>query len=42
MSPIREALDRETNSPQQHLRECIENSLENIYTDVRLKMVNKD
>ena len=28
MSPTREALDYETNSPQQHLRECIGNSME--------------
>ena len=40
MSPIREALDRETNSPQQHLRECIGNSMENMYSDVRVEMVN--
>ena len=42
MSPIREALDHETNSPQQLLRECIGNSMENMYSDVRVKMVNKD
>ena len=42
MSPISEALDRETNSPHQHLRECIGNSMENMHSDVRVKMVNKD
>ena len=42
MSPISEALDHETNSPHQHLRECIGNSMENMYSDVRVKMVNKD
>ena len=42
MSPIREALDHETNSPHQHLRECIGNSMENMHSDVRVKMVNKD
>ena len=42
MSPIREALDCETNSPHQHLREYLGNSMENMYSDVRVKMVNKD
>ena len=34
-----EALDYETNSPHQHLRECIGNSIENIHTDVRVERV---
>ena len=29
----------ETNSPCQHLRKCIENSMENMHTDVRLLRV---
>ena len=31
-----EALDCSTNSPYQHLRECIKNSMENMSTDVRV------
>ena len=38
MSPTEEALDCYTNSPCQHLSKCMENSLENIHTDVRLKV----
>ena len=36
--PTEEALDRYTNSPCQHLSKCMENSLENMHTDVRLKV----
>ena len=42
MSPTREALDYETNSPQQHLRECIGNSMENMHIDVTVEMVKED
>ena len=35
-SPTKEAPDCQTNSPQQHLRKCIENSMENMHTDVRV------
>ena len=38
ISPTEEALDRYTNSPCQHLSKCMENSLENMHTDVRLKV----
>ena len=38
----REALDYETNSPHQHLRECIGNSMENMHTDVRVERANRD
>ena len=30
-------LDCETNSPFQNLKKCIENSIENMHTDVRVK-----
>ena len=38
MSLTKEALDCYTNSPCQHLSKCMENSLENMQTDVRLKV----
>ena len=38
MSPTEEALDCYTNSPCQHLSKCMENSMENMHTDVRLKV----
>ena len=38
MSPTKEALDCYTNSPCQHLSKCMENSLESMHTDVRLKV----
>ena len=38
MSLTKEALDCYTNSPCQHLSKCMENSLENMHTDVRLKV----
>ena len=34
MITIKEALDHETKSLCQHLRKCIENSMENMHTDV--------
>ena len=34
MITIKEALDYETKSLCQHLRKCIENSMENMHTDV--------
>ena len=37
--PTREALDYETNSPHQHLRECIGNSMENMHSDLTVKRV---
>ena len=33
MHAVEEALDCERNSPCQHLGKCIENSMENLYTD---------
>ena len=39
-SPTKEALDCRTNSPYEHLKKCIENGVENIYTDFRLLRVN--
>ena len=33
MHAVEEALDFERNSPCQHLGKCIENSMENLYTD---------
>ena len=33
---MRKPLDYETDSPHQHLRECIGNSMENMHTDVSL------
>ena len=39
-SPTKEALDYETNSPHQHLRECVGNSMENMHTDARVERVN--
>ena len=38
ISPTEEALDCYTNSPCQHLSKCMENSLESMHTDVRLKV----
>ena len=38
ISPTEEALDCYTNSPCQQLSKCMENSLENMHTDVRLKV----
>ena len=35
--PTREALDYETNSPLQHLRECMGNSMENMHSDLMVK-----
>ena len=37
---MKEALDCQTNSPCQHLKKCIENSMENIDTDIRVLRVN--
>ena len=34
---LKEALDREKNYPCQHLRKCLENSMENIHSDVTVK-----
>ena len=34
-SPTKEALDRSTNSPCQHLRKCMEDRMENKKTDVK-------
>ena len=39
-SATQKALDCWSNSPCQHLRKCIENSLENMHTDVRVWRVN--
>ena len=33
-------MDYETNSPHQHLWECIGNSMDNMQTDVRVERVN--
>ena len=41
MSLTKEALDCYTNSPCQHLRKCMENSMENMLTDIRLKVNNQ-
>ena len=35
----REALDYEANSPHQHLRECVRNSMENIHTNIMVERV---
>ena len=37
----KEALDYWTNSPRQHPRKCIENSMENMHSDVRVRDVIK-
>ena len=37
-SPTGEALDYQTNSPHQHLMEYMGNNMENMHTDVRLKV----
>ena len=37
MVPTREALDYETNSPLQHLRECMGNSMENMHSDLMVR-----
>ena len=34
-------MDYKTNSPHQHLRDCIENSMENMHTDVRVERVDQ-
>ena len=36
-----EALDHSINSPCQHLSKCIDNSMENMHTDVGMSMVKK-
>ena len=36
---LKKALDCSTNSPYLHFRRCIENSIENVFTDVRVKRV---
>ena len=36
-----EAYDCYTNSPCQHLRKCIENSMENMSADVRMQRVDE-
>ena len=36
MTPTIEVLDCQTNSPCQHLRKCIRNSLENMHADVMI------
>ena len=33
---MKKALDSKTNSPCQHLSKCLENSMENMHTDVRV------
>ena len=38
-SPVKEPFDWQTNSPCQHLRKCIKNNVENMYTDVRVLRV---
>ena len=38
-SPTRDALDYETISTCQHLRDCLGNSMENIHVDVRVERV---
>ena len=38
-SNIKAALDCWTNSPCQHFRKCIENSMENMHTDARVQRV---
>ena len=37
----KETLENLKNSPCQHLRKCVENSMENIHTDVRVKSIKK-
>ena len=41
-SPTDEALDCWKNSPYQHLRKCLKNSMENMHTDVREKRVTSN
>ena len=36
MTPTIDVLDCQTNSPCQHLRKCIRNSLENMHADVMI------
>ena len=36
----KKVIDCYTNSSCQHLRECLENSMENIFTNVKVLMVN--
>ena len=38
---MKKALDCSTNSPFQHLRKCLENVKEDMYTDVRVERVKK-
>ena len=38
----KEAFDFKTNSPSQHFKKCIENSMENMHTDVRESKVKED
>ena len=39
---MKEVFDWQTNSPCQHLRRCIKNSMENMHTDVRVLRVKVD
>ena len=38
---IKEIITCCTNSPYQHLKECIENSMENMHTDLRVERVKR-
>ena len=38
---MKESLDCHTNSPCQLSRKCVENSMENLHTDVRVSSVNE-
>ena len=40
-SPTKHTCDYYTKSPCKHLRKCIENSMENMHTDVRVSRVSK-
>ena len=35
-SPIKESLDCQKNSPCQHLRKCIKNSMKTMHTNIRV------
>lgn len=35
---MQEALDCKTNSPDRYYRKCIENSMEKIHTDIKVKI----
>ena len=37
----KETLENLKNSPFQHLRKCVENSMENMHIDVRVKSIKK-